>query len=151
MQDQYPTGNASLFATAARGRRFFTEISPAEFYEAYKHEPELIAVADVYGFERRPCVEVRGTDDAQIAIIHPRYPNAWVKDFNAIVEHENKIAEARHQELVIGAKQCGYDDAIYEGVYDFENFDCQCAKCKRDYDTGWKEGIEEAGNDAQSN
>lgn len=151
MQDQYQPGNASLFSTVARGTRFYSEISPAELYEAYKHEPDLIAVADVYGFERRPCVQVRGTDDCQIAIIHPRYPNSWAKDFNAIVKHQNELAEEKHKGFVIGAKQSGYDDAIYEGVDDFERFECQCAKCRKEYYAGWEEGMEEAGNDAQSN
>lgn len=48
-----------------------------------------------------------------------------------------------HETLVIGAKQCGYDDAIYEGIDDFERFECQCAQCRKDYYAGWDEGMKE--------
>lgn len=102
----YGSGSASLFASAARavcacfekvgdndkcpihGKALRTkrDITPQEMFDAYKHEPELSAVVDVEGFEKRDCIEIRGFEDRRIAIIHPRFPNWWAKEFNRLVE-----------------------------------------------------------------
>ena len=43
----------------------------------------------------------------------------------------------------IGARQAGYDDALYDGIDTFGEFGCNCEKCKADYESGWNEGMEE--------
>lgn len=48
--------------------------------------------------------------------------------------------DARHT-WVIGPWQCGYDDGIYEGRYDFITFMCQCPECEAEYRKGFEEGM----------
>ena len=48
--------------------------------------------------------------------------------------------DARH-EWVTNPWQCGYDDAIYEGMYDFITFQCQCPECEAEYKQGFEAGM----------
>ena len=48
-----------------------------------------------------------------------------------------------HTQQISSAKQQGYDDAIYDGMYLPETLECQCAECLAAYDAGQQEGVDE--------
>ena len=61
------------------------------------------------------------------------------------VEAMCAMDDTRH-DFDLGPWQCGYDDGLHEGLYDFSAFMCHCDECRKSYDAGWMEGMKEAGD-----
>lgn len=85
-----------------------------------------------------------GTPEEGLDVYHS-YANdeAFAETVAFALEAACAMDDQRHEGLNLGAKQCGYDDGIYEGEYDFESFACHCPKCRADYDEGFAEGMKE--------